>query len=111
MSPEAQQILEITAATWLVALVSLSFLAFARLARNGRNNVPRPRREVVRWLTDWASQFSTAAALVALMVYFFSEWFKTSGLIISIGYSVAVVLAVVFVPIAARRYSGSANQE
>ena len=106
MSPAAQQILEMTAIAWLVALMSLSFWGFIRLGRNGRNDVAHPRREVFRWLTASASQFSTGAALVALMVYFFTEWFDTYGLIVSIVYSVLIILAVAFLPIIARRSQG-----
>ena len=106
MSPEVQQILEITGMAWLVALMSLSFWGFIRLGRNGRNDVARPRREVLRWLTDSASQLSTGAALFALMVYFFTDWFETSGLIISIAYSIFIILAVAFLPTIARRSKG-----
>lgn len=111
MSPEVQSILEITGIAWLFALLALSFVGVVRLARNGRNNVDRPRREVFRWMSDSASQVSTGAALLALMVYFFSEWFETSGLIISIVYSVAIVIGIVVIPTLARKHSGSGRQK
>ena len=102
MNPEVQQILEITGVVWLLAIIYLSFSGIVRLARNGFLGVPKPRREVIGWITDWASKFTTGAALITLTVYFFTEWLDTYGLILSLVFLVSVPIAVIFVPIIAR---------
>ena len=102
MNPEVQQILEITGGVWLVAIIYLSLSGIVRLARNGLMGVPQPRREVIGWITDWASKFTTGAALIALTVYFFTEWLDTYGLILSLVFLVMILLAVIFMPVVAR---------
>ena len=80
MSPEIENILQITAVSWL-GTVMLSFLwGLRRLYKNGQDYVDHPRREVLRWLTDIASQFGTGAALFGLLVYFFGESLYRDGL-------------------------------
>lgn len=113
MSPEIDAILQATAAIWVLAVMCFSIGGFVRMYRNGRDGVEHPRREVVQWVAKWASLCSTAAAMIALVAYFFGEQLETDGLVSVLMFVGLIVLLVVCLPIRGRhnRTKGDRTKE
>ena len=99
MSSEIEDVLDFAAIIWLAALLVLSLIGVWLLAAKGRDeNVIHPRKEVLQWLSHWASLASTAAALLAVTVYTFASWRENTGLVVSIVYFIVIGLALAFLP-------------
>ena len=106
MTLDVQTILNLVALVWLVTVSLLFIPGIKRVTIVARDkDEPHPRRAVLEWVTNSASQVSTGAALIAMAVYFVSRWWDFAarslgivGIIGVVAYYGAIILTVAFLP-------------
>ena len=106
MTLDVQTIINLVAVVWLVTVSLLFIPGIKRVTIVARDkDEQRPRRAVLEWVTNCASQISTGAALIAVAVYFISRWWDFAagslgivGIIGVVVYYGTVILIVAFLP-------------